>query len=130
MSYIALTGPCDDDSEDYGYDENEGYYNEDMKQMKTANPIEKNESIDLLLKRSLQRKNDCEFMFSSSIIKSKLKAATKNFNSTTRIGKGGFGYVYKATVKSGEGSVKKIDVAVKRLGSKRSRVTTFFFKLE
>lgn len=47
---------------------------------------------------------------------SELKAATKNFNRTTKIGEGGFGCVYKATIKSGEDSVKKIDVAVKQLG--------------
>lgn len=47
---------------------------------------------------------------------SELKAATKNFNRLTKIGEGGFGCVYKATVKSGEDSVKKIDVAVKQLG--------------
>lgn len=47
---------------------------------------------------------------------SELKSATKNFNRTTKIGEGGFGCVYKATVKSGEDSVKKIDVAVKQLG--------------
>ncbi|KAK4343023.1 hypothetical protein RND71_038839 [Anisodus tanguticus] len=47
---------------------------------------------------------------------SELKAATKNFNRTTKIGEGGFGCVFKATVKSGEDSVKKIDVAVKQLG--------------
>ncbi|XP_055812101.1 serine/threonine-protein kinase PCRK1-like isoform X3 [Solanum dulcamara] len=47
---------------------------------------------------------------------SELKAATKNFNRTTKIGEGGFGCVYKATVKTGEDSVQKIDVAVKQLG--------------
>lgn len=47
---------------------------------------------------------------------SELKAATKNFNRTTKIGEGGFGCVYKATLKIGEDSVKKIDVAVKQLG--------------
>ncbi|XP_016496832.2 serine/threonine-protein kinase PCRK1-like isoform X1 [Nicotiana tabacum] len=47
---------------------------------------------------------------------SELKSATKNFNRTTKIGEGGFGCVYKATVKSGEDSVRKIDVAVKQLG--------------
>lgn len=47
---------------------------------------------------------------------SELKAATKNFNRTTKIGEGGFGCVYKATVKTGEDSAKKIDVAVKQLG--------------
>ncbi|XP_015086324.1 serine/threonine-protein kinase PCRK1-like isoform X1 [Solanum pennellii] len=47
---------------------------------------------------------------------SELKAATKNFNRTTKIGEGGFGCVYKATVKTGEDSSKKIDVAVKQLG--------------
>ncbi|XP_019250676.1 PREDICTED: probable receptor-like protein kinase At5g47070 isoform X1 [Nicotiana attenuata] len=47
---------------------------------------------------------------------SELKSATKNFNRTTKIGEGGFGCVYKATVKGGEDSVKKIDVAVKQLG--------------
>ncbi|KAG5584321.1 hypothetical protein H5410_044755 [Solanum commersonii] len=47
---------------------------------------------------------------------SELKAATKNFNRITKIGEGGFGCVYKATVKTGEDSAKKIDVAVKQLG--------------
>lgn len=45
---------------------------------------------------------------------SELKAATKNFNRTTKIGEGGFGCVYKATLKCGEDS--KIDVAIKQLG--------------
>ncbi|CAN4117086.1 unnamed protein product [Withania somnifera] len=47
---------------------------------------------------------------------SELKAATKNFNRLTKIGEGGFGCVYKATIKIGEDSVKKMDVAVKQLG--------------
>lgn len=58
---------------------------------------------------------------------SELKSATKNFNRTTKIGEGGFGCVYKATVKSGEDSVRKIDVAVKQLGRRGLQVTTFFF---
>lgn len=57
---------------------------------------------------------------------SELKAATKNFNRTTKIGEGGFGCVYKATLKCGEDSVKKIDVAIKQLGRRGLQVTSFF----
>lgn len=57
---------------------------------------------------------------------SELKAATKNFNRTTKIGEGGFGCVYKATVKTGEDSSKKIDVAIKQLGRRGLQVANFF----
>lgn len=57
---------------------------------------------------------------------SELKAATKNFNRLTKIGEGGFGSVYKATVKCGEDSVKKIDVAVKQLSRRGLQVLLSF----
>ncbi|XP_019187029.1 PREDICTED: probable receptor-like protein kinase At5g47070 [Ipomoea nil] len=46
---------------------------------------------------------------------SELKSATKNFNRSTKIGEGGFGPVYKATIKNSEDPASRVDVAVKQL---------------
>ncbi|GAA0150126.1 hypothetical protein Leryth_009885 [Lithospermum erythrorhizon] len=49
---------------------------------------------------------------------SELKAATKNFGLSTKLGEGGFGCVYRGVIKSSENPPKKIDVAVKQLGKR------------
>ncbi|XP_019167909.1 PREDICTED: probable receptor-like protein kinase At5g47070 [Ipomoea nil] len=46
---------------------------------------------------------------------SELKTATKNFNHSTKIGEGGFGPVYKGTIKNSEDPTKRVDVAIKQL---------------
>ncbi|KAL3531951.1 hypothetical protein ACH5RR_005472 [Cinchona calisaya] len=45
-----------------------------------------------------------------------LKAATKNFSRSTKLGEGGFGCVYKGVIKSSDDPLKRVDVAVKQLG--------------
>ncbi|KAL8267916.1 hypothetical protein R6Q59_001714 [Mikania micrantha] len=45
-----------------------------------------------------------------------LKSATRNFSRALIIGEGGFGCVYRAVLKTTNGSSKKIDAAVKQLG--------------
>lgn len=47
---------------------------------------------------------------------SELKAATKNFSRSTKIGEGGFGCVYMGIIKNPRDSTKRLDVAVKQLG--------------
>ncbi|KAJ8754273.1 hypothetical protein K2173_002173 [Erythroxylum novogranatense] len=49
---------------------------------------------------------------------SELKSATKNFNRGFMLGEGGFGCVYKGSIKNREDSSRKIDVAVKKLGKR------------
>lgn len=44
-----------------------------------------------------------------------LKALTKNFSRSTKIGEGGFGCVYMGTIKSSEDPSKRVDVAIKQL---------------
>ncbi|KAM0005906.1 putative protein kinase RLK-Pelle-RLCK-VIIa-2 family [Helianthus debilis subsp. tardiflorus] len=47
---------------------------------------------------------------------SELKSVTRNFSRALMIGEGGFGCVYRAVLKTNDGSGKKIDAAVKQLG--------------
>ncbi|KAI3517228.1 hypothetical protein L1887_16441 [Cichorium endivia] len=47
-----------------------------------------------------------------------LKSATRNFSRALIIGEGGFGCVYRAVLRTTDGSNKKIDVAVKKLGKR------------
>ncbi|XP_027071476.1 serine/threonine-protein kinase PCRK1-like [Coffea eugenioides] len=47
-----------------------------------------------------------------------LKAATKNFSRSTKLGEGGFGCVYRGVIKSSDDPLKRVDVAVKQLGSR------------
>lgn len=45
-----------------------------------------------------------------------LKAATKNFSRSAKLGEGGFGCVYTGVIKNPEDPLKKMNVAVKQLG--------------
>ncbi|KAL2487422.1 Protein kinase superfamily protein [Abeliophyllum distichum] len=47
-----------------------------------------------------------------------LKQATKNFSRSSKLGEGGFGCVFKGVVRSSEDPAKKLDVAVKQLGTR------------
>ncbi|XP_076952276.1 serine/threonine-protein kinase PCRK1-like [Bidens hawaiensis] len=47
-----------------------------------------------------------------------LKSATRNFSCALVIGEGGFGCVYRAVLRTADGSSKKIDVAIKQLGKR------------
>ncbi|GMH09812.1 hypothetical protein Nepgr_011653 [Nepenthes gracilis] len=47
-----------------------------------------------------------------------LKAATKSFSRSVRIGEGGFGCVYKGVIMSSEDPPRKLDVAIKQLGKR------------
>ncbi|KAI6678989.1 hypothetical protein NL676_039785 [Syzygium grande] len=49
---------------------------------------------------------------------SELKSVTKNFSRSVMIGEGGFGSVYRGTIKITEDPSKKLEVAVKQLGRK------------
>lgn len=55
-----------------------------------------------------------------------LKLATKNFTRSGMIGEGGFGSVYKGSIKDLEDSSRKIDVAVKQLGRRGMQVRVCF----
>ncbi|XP_010543404.1 PREDICTED: probable receptor-like protein kinase At5g47070 [Tarenaya hassleriana] len=49
---------------------------------------------------------------------SELKSATKNFSRSVMIGEGGFGCVYRGTIKNTEDPSKRTEVAVKQLGKR------------
>lgn len=49
---------------------------------------------------------------------SELKSATKNFSRSFMLGEGGFGCVYKGSLKGPEDPSEKIEVAVKQLGKR------------
>jgi len=55
-----------------------------------------------------------------------LKAASKGFSRSVRLGEGGFGCVYKGAIKSLEDPSKKIDVAIKQLGKRGLQASNFF----
>lgn len=47
-----------------------------------------------------------------------LKMATRNFSRSLMVGEGGFGCVYRGVMRDTEASNKKIDIAVKQLGTR------------
>ncbi|KAJ9181560.1 hypothetical protein P3X46_009680 [Hevea brasiliensis] len=49
---------------------------------------------------------------------SELRLATKNFNRSVVLGEGGFGCVYRGSIKSTDDPTKKLEVAVKQLGKR------------
>ncbi|CAK7343118.1 unnamed protein product [Dovyalis caffra] len=49
---------------------------------------------------------------------SELKSATKNFSRSVMVGEGGFGCVYKGSIKSTEDPTTKLEIAVKLLGKR------------
>lgn len=53
---------------------------------------------------------------------SELRSATKNFGSSVMIGEGGFGCVFKGTIKSAEDSSNTLQVAVKKLDRRGMQV--------
>lgn len=55
-----------------------------------------------------------------------LKAATKNFNRSLMVGEGGFGCVYRGSLKSLDDPSSKLEVAVKQLNRKGLQVYLFF----
>ncbi|XP_031265632.1 LOW QUALITY PROTEIN: serine/threonine-protein kinase PCRK2-like [Pistacia vera] len=48
-----------------------------------------------------------------------LKSATKNFSPSDLVGEGGFGYVFKGSIKNSEDPSQRVKVAVKQLGIRR-----------
>lgn len=63
---------------------------------------------------------------------SEMKSATKNFGRSVMLGEGGFGCVYKGSIKSVDDPSRKIEIAVKQLGRRgiQVRVCILFFLLE
>ncbi|CAN1775867.1 Serine/threonine-protein kinase PCRK1 [Linum perenne] len=57
---------------------------------------------------------------------SELKAATRNFSRSVMVGEGGFGCVYRGSIKSIEEPTKKIEVAVKQLGKRGTQASLFY----
>lgn len=55
-----------------------------------------------------------------------LKSATKNFSRSVMIGEGGFGCVFRGTVRDLEDPSIKIEVAVKQLGKRGLQASLFF----
>lgn len=56
---------------------------------------------------------------------SELKQATNNFNRLLKIGEGGFGCVYKGTIKPADGKGESTVVAIKKLNRDGYQVTFF-----
>lgn len=56
-----------------------------------------------------------------------LKSATKNFSRSVMIGEGGFGCVFRGTVRDLEDPSVKVEVAVKQLGKRGLQASHLFF---
>ncbi|KAL7587955.1 hypothetical protein Lser_V15G36393 [Lactuca serriola] len=69
-------------------------------------------SFTTLTQRSSRNSNNNIRVFTFA----ELKSVTRNFSRALIIGEGGFGCVYRAVLRTTDGSNKKIDVAVKQLG--------------
>lgn len=57
---------------------------------------------------------------------SELRAATKNFSRSLMIGEGGFGCVYRGTIRSSEDANTKMEIAVKQLNRKGLQASLLF----
>lgn len=56
-----------------------------------------------------------------------LRIATNNFNKLLRIGEGGFGSVYKGSIRPPNGEADPIVVAIKKLNKNSLQVLLFLF---
>jgi hypothetical protein len=54
-----------------------------------------------------------------------LKAATKNFSRSFMVGEGGFGCVYRGTIRNSEDHATRIEIAVKQLNRKGLQAKSF-----
>lgn len=80
-------------------------------------------SFTTLTQRSSRNSNNNIRVFTFA----ELKSVTRNFSRALIIGEGGFGCVYRAVLRTTDGSNKKIDVAVKQLGRRGLQVDLFFW---
>lgn len=61
---------------------------------------------------------------------SELRTATKNFSRSLMVGEGGFGCVYKGTIKDPVDPREKLDVAVKQLSRRGLQVFFYMFSFD
>lgn len=55
-----------------------------------------------------------------------LKEATNDFNKLLKVGEGGFGSVYKGTVRPSDGQGDRLSVAIKKLNTRGMQVNSYF----